>query len=194
MTTLADRIHHRFAKEGFQQVSVGRLLHQGQPQYKTSFDPNWQNFYFEHGFLQIDPLPATAMSERKPVSWADVAKRFPKSEVMLRAADYGISTGFAMSDRGMVVSIADVGKLSESDLNHYYGCLKRWLSQEEKTEVRLTDRERGLLSLVGAGMSEAEIAVIQGVSVSAVKNMKSRLMKRLDVSTIAQAISYLPHI
>lgn len=61
---------------------------------------------------------------------------------------------------------------------------------EERQEVALTDSEREALSLSAQGYTMGDIAECLGVSVDAVKARKHILFKKMEVSHIAEAITY----
>lgn len=56
--------------------------------------------------------------------------------------------------------------------------------------VKLTTRERQILSLVASGNSNKEIAERLGVSLKTVDNHRTNLMRKLDVHSIAELLSY----
>lgn len=54
----------------------------------------------------------------------------------------------------------------------------------------LTARERQILSLVATGLSNKEIASRLGVSLKTVDNHRTNLMRKLDVHSVAELLSY----
>ncbi len=54
----------------------------------------------------------------------------------------------------------------------------------------LTTRERQILSLISSGASNREIADRLGVSVKTVDNHRTNLMRKLDVHSVAELLSY----
>ena len=64
------------------------------------------------------------------------------------------------------------------------------LLEEKETNVELTARERQILSLVASGCSNKEIAERLGVSLKTVDNHRTNLMRKLDVHSVAELLSY----
>lgn len=74
--------------------------------------------------------------------------------------------------------------------------LQRRLKQQarqrvEKLMIRLTAREREVLSWVRKGLANAEIADILGISVATVKQHKSSIMVKFDTRTFAELLESL---
>lgn len=64
------------------------------------------------------------------------------------------------------------------------------LLEDKETNVELTDRERQILSLIASGCSNKEIAERLGVSLKTVDNHRTNLMRKLDVHSVAELLSY----
>jgi DNA-binding NarL/FixJ family response regulator len=64
------------------------------------------------------------------------------------------------------------------------------LLEEGTPASSLTARERQILSLVATGLSNKEIATRLGVSLKTVDNHRTNLMRKLDVHSIAELLSY----
>jgi DNA-binding NarL/FixJ family response regulator len=64
------------------------------------------------------------------------------------------------------------------------------LLEDKQTSVELTDRERQILSLIASGCSNKEIAERLGVSLKTVDNHRTNLMRKLDVHSVAELLSY----
>lgn len=64
------------------------------------------------------------------------------------------------------------------------------LLEDKETNVELTDRERQILSLIATGCSNKEIAERLGVSLKTVDNHRTNLMRKLDVHSVAELLSY----
>jgi len=64
----------------------------------------------------------------------------------------------------------------------------------ERPSFGLTDRERDVLSLLGAGKEDAEIAAVLGISPRTVANHCARLMEKLGIHTRAGLIVHAKRI
>lgn len=64
------------------------------------------------------------------------------------------------------------------------------LLEDKETNIELTDRERQILSLIATGCSNKEIAERLGVSLKTVDNHRTNLMRKLDVHSVAELLSY----
>ena len=62
--------------------------------------------------------------------------------------------------------------------------------EENTPENELTTRERQILSLVASGNSNREIAERLGVSYKTIDNHRTNLMRKLDVHSMAELLSY----
>jgi DNA-binding NarL/FixJ family response regulator len=67
--------------------------------------------------------------------------------------------------------------------------LRRHGYRTEKSNLRLTDREKEVLGWVGRGKTSSEIAIILGVSERTVNFHCDQAMKRLDVINRTQAVA-----
>ena len=64
------------------------------------------------------------------------------------------------------------------------------LLENHETESGLTTRERQILSLIASGHSNREIADRLGVSIKTVDNHRTNLMRKLNVHSVAELLSY----
>jgi DNA-binding NarL/FixJ family response regulator len=64
------------------------------------------------------------------------------------------------------------------------------LLENREPTASLTARERQILSLVATGRSNKEIASRLGVSLKTVDNHRTNLMRKLDVHSVAELLSY----
>jgi len=64
------------------------------------------------------------------------------------------------------------------------------LLEEGTLASSLTARERQILSLVATGLQNKEIAARLGVSLKTVDNHRTNLMRKLDVHSVAELLSY----
>lgn len=64
------------------------------------------------------------------------------------------------------------------------------LLEEGTPASALTARERQILSLVATGLQNKEIATRLGVSLKTVDNHRTNLMRKLDVHSVAELLSY----
>lgn len=64
------------------------------------------------------------------------------------------------------------------------------LLEDREAGVELTARERQILSLIAMGRSNKEIAERLGVSLKTVDNHRTNLMRKLDVHSVAELLSY----
>jgi DNA-binding NarL/FixJ family response regulator len=62
--------------------------------------------------------------------------------------------------------------------------------EENPDSTELTARERQILSLVASGNSNKEIAERLGVSAKTVDNHRTNMMRKLDVHSVAELLSY----
>ena len=56
--------------------------------------------------------------------------------------------------------------------------------------IDLTSRERAVLTLIGDGLVNKEIAVRLGVSVNTIQTYRARMMEKLSLHTVAELIRY----
>lgn len=63
-------------------------------------------------------------------------------------------------------------------------------SEEENTNVTITEREQEILNLLAQGRTSKEIADILGISIRTVQNHRSNIMQKLGIKTAAGLIRF----
>jgi DNA-binding CsgD family transcriptional regulator len=194
MTSVLSEIETYLSPLGFENYSIGTAFHGGQVDFLTTFPVEWQNRYLSNGYLEKDPLPPAALHARDPIRWRDIAGMFPKSLVMNEARDFGLKQGFAFAHKGFVTSVSLDTKITDAEIRFVCDGVKKIINLSNTRAARLSQKQHGILVLMASGLSNAEMAETCGVSENAIKGMKARIFKTLNVSTTAQAIGMLEHI
>ncbi|WP_170759949.1 helix-turn-helix transcriptional regulator [Ruegeria lacuscaerulensis] len=194
MTSVLREIEKYLSSLGFNKYSVGTAFHGGEVDYLTTFPDEWQNRYFSKNYLDKDPLPPAALHAKTPVRWSQIASMFPKSQVMNEARDFGLNDGFAFAHKGIVSSVSVDTRLTGAEIRFVCDGVNKIINASDARKSNLSQKQRGILVLMASGLSNAEMAETCGVSENAIKGMKARIFKTLNVSTTAQAIGMLEHI
>ncbi|WP_162947034.1 autoinducer binding domain-containing protein [Ruegeria sp. EL01] len=191
MTSTLQLLGDELTKIGFERYAIGTGFHTGELDFTSTFDDQWQKFYFVNNFQKLDPLPYCALAGETPLRWSDIHKRMKKNPVMNAARDFGLKQGFGLSCGGYVVSAYHDGEVSDSDLSFVQSSMARIVQRSEVVIEPLTKSQQGLVDLLGVGLPMAQIAEILGVTPDGLKTAKRRLFKKYQVNSDAQLLRVL---
>ncbi len=184
------------------------------PTVAHNFPAAWHDYYFEHGYQNIDPVLLLAPEIEHPFLWDSLNDSYhlePEQRTVLRQArDFGLRDGVAVplhGPRGSVClvtfaagdghpdPIAEFPKLEflAGRFHSAYGAIGR--SEIERWNgVPLSMRERQCLRLAARGKSSQEIGGILKISYNAVnyyfKNALHKLGANTRVMAVVKAIRY----
>lgn len=191
MTSNLEILSNYITRQGFDASAIGCGFHAGDLEFTSTFRDNWQTHYFENNFLSIDPLPFCALSGSGPLRWSEIRGRMRKNPVMNAASDFGLKEGFALSSGGFVVSVHHSERLSDKDLNHIQSAVRRKVASFKQNRPTLSNSQKGLVDLLGVGLSIHQQAEYLGISAETVKSRKRDLFKKFRVNSDAQLLRVL---
>src|ERR1700721_2297256 len=159
---------------------------------------DWINLYKEKAYSEDDPSQRHSKRVVHPYDWKDApydSEREPRAlEGAHRAGDFGIGTGFVVPIPGSAGNIGNVwmGGYKFQILNRHKPSLHlmalyafahvQGLSGTAKQNVKLSDREREILTWIAAGKSVIEIGEIMTLSDRTVEGHGARSMAKLGAS------------
>jgi LuxR family transcriptional regulator len=197
---------------GFEYCSFGvrpSLLSQASGDlWWTTYPQSWQDYYFSHDYLSIDPVIYAALHSALPVIWTE--PKFDKQRDFWESArGHGIRHGWTLALHGAqgetaMVSLARSDMpLDENELAEKEARLM-WLSHTAYAAImdagysnrsdplptpELSSREREILRWTLAGKTSEETGTILGISARTVNFHVSVILHKLNVVNKTQAVA-----
>lgn len=181
--------------------------------YRTNYPQDWQSEYFENRYFYDDPVARRVMLNEGPFYWSDHVSGLgdhitPKEQKMFeRAAQYQIIDGIGFSylrDKNHLytLTISSPHRFEIYDpmlLAEFYmigACLVDAFEKEgnaRRIYETLSDKEKDVVSYGAIGKTDAEIAILVGVSVNTIRYYWKNIFKKLNshsrVFSIIKAIN-----
>ncbi|WP_346911233.1 autoinducer binding domain-containing protein [uncultured Roseibium sp.] len=175
--------------------------------FATSYPDDWMSHYMERDYYASDPVVYRCFQNPSPFFWEDAVteqSRDPASDdkalitsrrLMNEASDAGLADGIGVPFVSMSGELSAVGlsrdrpiaernyrELAEvALLGHAFH--DKFLSfYASPTMPRMTDRERDVLAWSAEGKTDAEIAIILGVSAATIRFHWNNVFKKMQVS------------
>ena len=161
---------------------TGWMASQRNPFFFTDWPEDWQALYFASDFLSADPLPRHAIKSGRAITWTQAINALPAKDpghkVYLAAARWGFKEGAAISfrsstgDIGLVTMGGDRKPLGPDEMDYLNTLSASAFRNSERlsplsdlgsSPMIFTDRERDCISLLRAGMTDAEIGRALGI-------------------------------
>jgi len=175
---------------------------------RQTFPNDWVKQYIEQRYAEIDPVIEQSRREARPFHWFDVDKKLnlndQQKQFLTELKDAGLTDGIAVPVFGPMGTIAYFGlgavndtlELSEEEmLELQFACLQthnRYFDlahiDDEPPRKRLSPREKEVLSLVAAGLSNNFIAERLNISENTVDTMLRRVFSKLGVNNRISAV------
>lgn len=171
------------------------------------FPPDWVKLYSERNYYPDDPVAAHCRRSIDPFEWSEAtydAERWPRAaEIMARAADFGLERGFLVPiirGNGMHACVTMAGQQPDFDplakravhlismYAHAKAVALRKSDRLKPIPVRLSEREREVLTWTARGKSTGDISRILRISDRTVNRIIARAVHKLDASNRVQAI------
>lgn len=172
--------------------------------FTGQWDPLWEAHYMAHQLYRDDPALSESMRRTDPFAWSDIgswrALRPEEQRVLNDARDFGYTEGFTTPIRNLDGSLALVvlfGREVEDDqrarnalhiMSLYYAGATRRIQHDRAMAqaIRLTGREREILTLLAAGRRQGDIADRLGISERTVEHHIENARRRVGASTSVQ--------
>ena len=175
---------------------------------RQTLPDDWVKQYLSLQYSKIDPVLEQSRREARPFHWFDVDKKFNLSaqqkQFLRELKDAGLTDGIAVPVFGPMGTIAYFGlgcvrdtlKLTEEqELELQFACLQTHNRYFELSHINgkapgkpLSPREKEVLSLVAAGLSNNFIADRLSISENTVDTMMRRSFAKLGVNNRISAV------
>lgn len=170
----------------------------GSEVYAVGYPKEWTDLYFEGGAKLIDPTPDAIMRLGRPTTWEDALKERKltnaERQYLLRIRRYGMGSGYgfplwgpncqnAFVAVGFPEGTALPGRAAiDSHQMLLLGGHQKicFLTCSASSGVpTLSDREREVLTWIGRGKSNTDVACILGISAETVATYVRRIYEKL---------------
>lgn len=175
---------------------------------RQNFPKKWVKQYLERRYAKIDPVIEQSRREARPFHWFEVEKKFnlnaQQKQFLVDLKDAGLTDGIAVPVFGPMGTIAYFGlgcvndrlKLSEEqELELQFACMQTHNRYFELAHINseipakpLSPREKEVLTLVAAGLSNNFIAERLNISENTVDTMLRRVFAKLGVHNRISAV------
>lgn len=173
----------------------------------VNYPSEWLEHYVANHYVDYDPVYQMALTARKPYTWAevqgpDISKK--AQQVMDEAKEAKLYSGIGLSihrPMGQIIGMGFAGaekdarcdknavSLIHAAANQFFTVYDDIIQEDkQKTMVKLTPREREILSWLARGKTKPEISDILFISESTVKRHCEKIFKKLDVNNIPFAV------
>lgn len=176
----------------------------------TSYPDDWMKYYDEQKYFSLDPVVHGVIHSRVPFFWSDLkaTATIPESsfKVLQQGHDSGLKDGLAIPLFGYSGEVVGLGLArKEADKGRDYQflanvCLLSTFFHEKFRSlltqpilVKITPKERDIISWAAEGKTDEEIAIILGLSANTVRWYWKNIFVKLDTKgrlyTITKAIA-----
>ncbi|WP_086609090.1 helix-turn-helix transcriptional regulator [Erythrobacter donghaensis] len=166
--------------------------------YSVGYPEEWVKLYLKNGRMQVDPGPDIIMRTGKPMTWHDAlsSRKLTKAEIeyVKETRDFGLTSGYGFPLWGPNGNNAFVAvgfplnqPLPDSATvlalhimlmtGHQRICE---LTKAPAEILTLSDREREVLTWVGRGKSNTDVATILAISTDTVATYMRRIYTKLS--------------
>jgi LuxR family quorum sensing-dependent transcriptional regulator len=201
------------APQGLTHVSIG---HAPAPEaerpegfFHTTWPRGWFDLYAGHAVVREDPVVARARRDPAPFTWAEIGDdlrdwRLGGSgpSMLDLAARFGWTAGFVVPVHGHAGETGIVAFAGTTDLTDpapriavqtlsivTYLHLHTLHGRSAQPDPGLTPREREVLAMLAAGLTDAQVAARAGISQRTVLAHVASAKERLGAATRAQAVA-----
>ncbi|TGT71827.1 MULTISPECIES: autoinducer binding domain-containing protein [unclassified Mesorhizobium] len=169
---------------------------------------DWMSHYVSRDYIKRDPVALASVVHSRPFTWKEAWARASASgssgdRVMMEAADAGLKDGVCVpipvrNARSGCISLAGEGPITEVDVLQpvnvlsltFASRLQLLVDHERRPEgLKLSQREREVLTWVAEGKTAWEISRILGISDSTVNKHIAGAMRKTGAVTRTQAVA-----
>jgi len=180
----------------------------------STYPDDWQRYYADRNLIRIDPVWRCASSAFRPFRWRELERSGTLTarqlKLMRQAEEAGLHNGIGIPFKGPKAQIAGVAlatscrrpsgrpglDLVSAYCHQFYEVYKRFVRQEAcSTPIMavLSDREREVLTLIGRGTSNDQIANCLNISGDTagfhIKNIFMKLQVTNRVSAVVAGLT-----
>lgn len=164
----------------------------------------WLERYLASGHFAHDPCALRCRISGLPFAWHELSPgQMTKGQlrVMDEAAEFGLNDGFCIpvhEPRRAPAVVTVAGKCIEFAAGDVpfletvclqaFRALRRLMAEKSEIDLKLTDREREVLTWIAAGKAAEDVACILRISRFTVERHLSNVREKLDVVNTIQAV------
>ena len=165
----------------------------------TSYPLHWMKYYQEKKYLKDDPVVLGVLKSRTPFFWSDLKQDpdIPEAsfQILDQGSESGVKDGLAiplLGQPGEIVGLGLARKESEKGKDYRFMSDAFLLSTffhekfrsllKKPATIKLTPRERDILSWAAEGKTDPDIAVILGISFNTVRWNWKNIFQKLDAN------------
>ncbi|MBT5049087.1 MAG: LuxR family transcriptional regulator [Rhodospirillaceae bacterium] len=183
----------------------------GRPYVVTNYPEQWHDHYSEQGYVNKDPVIATAQQTITPLNWRDMldnGRKFREERrVIEEASEFGMLNGVTIPIHGPRSDFATLTVASDLNPKEFQSLIgefkydlhllslyfhdevmKKVLSDETNPTRPLSPRERECLLWTAQGKTSDEIASIVGISQETVVFHLKNAMRKFNVYSKHHAV------
>lgn len=175
-----------------------------------NYPEDWQKYYHEKKFEQIDPVIKYGAIASRPFRWQDLIERMKLSQRQTNffheGMEAGLYNGVAIPIRGSRAQLSGVALASSQKIDacdnrldlinaycqQFFLCYKRMFLKDPIPEGisgdLLTPKETEILTWAANGKTDEEIGIILSISRHTVDTHLRHIFQKLDVTTKIQAV------
>lgn len=158
----------------------------------TNYHPDWQQLYFNKGWIQSDPVVITGLRSTGICDWVDPSKT--QSVVMQAAADHGMRRGVTVATEiggnRCIVGLAHFKILSDAARAAAQATVRDiHLKHLTGLAQSLSEGQKELVALFAAGLRAKQVADYFSISEEAIKQRKATIQRYLGVNNFLVVVN-----
>lgn len=177
-----------------------------------NYPEDWQKYYVEKKYFQIDPVPKNAFKTLRAFSWDKMTKSAILTAEELRVMNeaeeaqlrsgvgiplYGINNeiaGFGLANTDGKVEITDdLLNLLQAYAHQFHINYLKLIKKDDREVIKLTEREKEVLLWFAEGKSLGEIGTILGISDETVRSYRKTIYEKLGANQRTLAVLKAVH-
>lgn len=171
--------------------------------FASTWPVEWVEHYKEMEYCRIDPILHFSMSQERPSYWREALCARPDrktQQLTIEARSFGLADGllFPLYSNSIGRNMISISSNHTVPVDHqvasvlylassYFSAAISDASGQSSGNMRLTDREREVLSWAAAGKTAWETSEILSISERTVQGHLAAARQKLDVATTTQA-------
>lgn len=176
----------------------------------NNYPEDWQKYYLEKRFDQIDPVIRYGGMATEGFKWDDIAKKLDltakQTSLLEQGKEAGLNNGILIPLRGPRAQLSGFGLASSDKIDacnphidlinaycqQFFLCYKRLFAipktEEKQSGLSLTPKETLILTWAASGKTDEDIATILNLSRHTVDTHMRHVFRKLDVTNRIQAV------